>query len=873
MSYSRFDIEEKRRKYGSVSKRLGSKVLIWVVRLFMVAIVAVAIIGSYLIYGGVKGVIDKAPEIKSVNVMPTGFQTYIYNAKGKKVRTVVGAGANRIYKKLKDIPKTVQEAFIAIEDERFYEHGGIDVRGAFRAGFVALLSRGTKKQGASTISQQLLKNQVFAGGEEETIMAAVERKIQEQYLAIQLENIYSKDKILEYYLNTINLGQNTLGVQTAALRYFNKNVNKLTLSEAAVIAAITKNPTGNNPITHPEDNAARRKAVLFNMQRLGYITEKELNEAENDDVYARIKAVNKEIKVDTSVNSYYVDATINQVVEDLCSEKGYSVTQAYNYLYSGGLKIYTYQDPDIQKICNNVVADERMFAGMPNKWKLTYALSVQEKDGKTTNYSEAHIQKMFGLDSIMFNQKGAADDYIEQFKKVKLKGGGEIIGERAEYTIEPQISVTVMDQSTGAVAAILGGRGKKIGNLTLNRATDSTRQPGSLFKVLSTYLPALDTAGYTLASVQDDGEYYYPYSNKEVRNWWGKRYEGLSTYRRGIYRSMNIVTVKALEAMGLQSAFAYLKALGITTLTDEDNSYAVALGGLSKGATNLEITGAYAAIANKGIYIKPSFYSKVLDHDGNVVLEHKKISRQVMKDSTAFLLTDAMHDTLTRADATAYRARLADTNMGQAAKTGSSSWDNDLWISGFTPYYTCTLWMGYDEQTSQIGYELRHHPIWKAIMDQINVKKNLKSKPFEIPDSITTATICTKCGKLAVSGLCNNAPGGSTVRREYFAIGTAPTESCDVHVELNICEDSGEAAGPYCPNVVSKVFLIKNEAITQNDARGNAVKRHYPTADTPYILTPKVQTTCSTHFTLDSITPSAIEPDGDNGESISDTDG
>ena len=862
MSYSRFDIEEKRRKYGSIPKKLTSKVLIWVVRIFMVAIVAVAITGGYIVYGTVKGIIDKAPEINSVNIIPTGFQTYIYNAKGKKVRTVVGAGANRIYKKLEDIPKIVQEAFIAIEDERFYEHGGIDVRGAFRAGFVALLSKGAKKQGASTLTQQLLKNQVFAGGEEETLVAAVERKIQEQYLAIQLENIYSKEQILEYYLNTINLGQNTLGVQTAALRYFNKNVDELTLSEASVIAAITKNPTGNNPITHPEENAARRKAVLSNMLRLGYITENELKEAENDDVYARIKAVNKEIKVDTSVNSYYVDATINQVVEDLCNEKGYTVTQAYNYLYSGGLKIYTYQDPTIQKICNDVIADERMFAGMPNKWKLTYALSVQDKDGKTINYSEGHVQKMFGLDSMMFNQKGGADQYVKKFKKKKLKDGGEVIGERIEYTIEPQISVTVMNQKTGAVTAIVGGRGQKTGNLTLNRATDSTRQPGSLFKVLSTYLPALDTAGYTLASVQDDGEYFYPNSNKEVRNWWGKSYEGLSTYRRGIYRSMNIVTVKALEAMGMQPAFAYLKALGITTLTESDNGYAVALGGLSKGATNLEITGAYAAIANKGIYIKPSFYSKVLDHDGNVVLENKKASRQVMKDSTAFLLTDAMHDTLVRPDATAYRAKLADVNMGQAAKTGSSSWDYDLWISGFTPYYTCTLWMGYDEQSSQMGYELRHHPIWKAIMDQINLKKKLKSKPFEIPDSITTATICTKCGKLAVPGLCDSAPGGSTVRREYFATGTVPTESCDVHVKLNICKDTGEAAGPYCPNVISKVFLIKNETVTQTDAYGKTVKRHYYTADTPYILTRKAQTKCSLHIAPGVVTPSAVEPGG-----------
>lgn len=858
MGYGKFDLDVKKREYGFITKKLTSKVLIWGVRLLMIAVVAAAVVGGYMAYGATKGILDKSPEIKSVNIMPTGFQTNIYNIKGKKMRTVIGAGANRIYKKLDAIPKHVQQAFIAIEDERFYDHGGIDVKGVFRAGFVALLSGGNKKQGASTITQQLLKNQVFEGGEEENLMAKIERKVQEQYLAIQIENIYSKDQILEYYLNTINLGQNTLGVQTAALRYFNKNVKDLTLSEASVIASITKNPAGNNPITHPDINEARRKEVLKNMLRLGFITEAEKKEAEEDDVYARIKAVNKEIKSDDSVNSYYVDATINQVVEDLCEQKGYTVTQAYNYLYSGGLKIYTYQDPSIQKICNNVVADENFYAGMPKKWKLTYALSVQDKKGKTINYSEGHVQRMFELEDAMFANQGDADPYVEKFKAAKIKEGGEVLGERIEYTIEPQVSVSVVDQHTGAVKAIVGGRGKKMGNLTLNRATDTTRQPGSLFKVLSTYLPALDTGGFTLASVQDDGEYFYPYSNKEVRNWWGKSYEGFSSYRRGIYRSMNVVTVKALEALGLQNALAYLKALGITTLTEDDNGYAMALGGLSKGTTNLEITSAYAAIANKGIYMKPSFYSKVLDHDGKVVLKHKPLSRQVMKESTAFLLTDAMKDVLSRPDATASRAHLADYNMGQAAKTGSTTNDNDIWISGYTPYYTCTVWMGYDDNGSLTGNAGRHLPIWKAIMDQIGAKKKLKTKTFDVPDSVTTALICSKCGKLAVPGLCNETPGG--VRKEYFAIGTVPTESCDVHVKLNVCKASGEIAGPYCPpeDVESKVFIIKNEELTQNDANGKVVKRKYPTADTPYILTQEIKDSkCSVH-----ISPGAEPVDG-----------
>ncbi len=852
MRYTRADIENKLSKYRYLPKKLTTKIAIWAARMVIILVVAGCIAGSFTAFGMVKGILDKAPSIETINVVPSGYQTNIYNAKGKRIRTVVGAGANRVYKKLSEIPDSVQKAFVAIEDERFYEHGGIDVKGIFRAGFVALLSGGSKRQGASTITQQLLKNQVFEGGEEESKVAKIERKIQEQYLAIQLESLYSKDQILEYYLNTINLGQNTLGVQTAARRYFNKDIGDINLSEAAVIAAITKAPTYNNPITYQENNAKRRNYVLTSMLRLGYISKAEFNEAKEDDVYARIKAVNNEFEEnDNSVNSYYVDATINQVVDDLCEKKGYTVTQAYNLLYSGGLSIYTYQDSQIQKICNKAVANKEFYRNVPEKWKLTYALSVSDKDEKVTNYSEGHIQKKFGLSDMLFKEKKDAEPYIEKFKKSVLKNGKVVIGEKINYTIEPQVSVCVIDQKKGAVKAIVGGRGKKPGNLTLNRATDTTRQPGSLFKVLSTYLPALDAAGYTLGSVQDDGLYYYPYTDKEVNNWWGNAREGLSTYRRGIYRSMNIVTVKALAAMGLQPAFAYLNALGFTTLTEDDSNLSLALGGLSKGVTNLEITAAYAAIANKGIYVKPSFYSKVLDHDGNVILENEAVSRQVMKDSTAFLLTDAMHDVLTRPDATGYNARLANAAMGQAAKTGSSTHYNDIWISGFNPYYTCTVWSGLDNNGDQSAYSLYHLPIWKNIMDNIETTKKLKTKGFKVPDSITTANICTKCGKLAIPGLCDHAKGGSAVKKEYFAIGTVPTEACDVHVKLKICKKSGKPAGEFCPeeDIEEVVYLIKNESITQNNSKGKEVVRKYTTADTPNILTSEIKdSVCDVHL-------------------------
>ncbi|MDY6324154.1 MAG: transglycosylase domain-containing protein [Catonella sp.] len=851
MNYGKEKVIARRRRYRSIPTKISSKAAVWLVRLLLVFIVAFFVCGAYAVYGAAKGILDRSPDINSINVVPTGFQTTIYNVKGKKMNTVVGAGANRVYKTLDQIPDCVQKAFIAIEDERFYEHGGIDVRGIFRAGLTILASGGDNAQGASTITQQLLKNQVFEGGEESTTLAKVERKIQEQYLAIKLEGIYSKDQILEYYLNTINLGQNTLGVQTASQRYFGKDVSELTISEAAVIAGITKNPTANNPITNPETNAARRNEILKKMLEQGYISEDEYNEAMADDVYARIQAVNTDITNSSSnVYSYYVDATIEQVVNDLVAKKGYSTTQAYNLLNSGGLSIYTYQDPTIQSICNKTVKDETYYANVPERWQLTYALSVKDKDGKTTNYSEGHIKQMFGLEDMLFTEKKDAKPYIDKFKAKVVGPDDEILGEKATYTIEPQVSVTVMDPTTGAVVAIVGGRGKKAGNLTLNRATDSTRQPGSLFKVLSTYLPALDMHGDTLASVQDDGVYYYPNSDKEVHNWWGDSYEGLSTYRRGIYRSMNIVTVKTLEDVGLQPALAYLDSLGFTTITEDDANLALALGGLSLGVSNLEVTAAYSAIANQGIYTSPSFYSKVLDHDGNVILENKPVVRQVMKDSTSFLLTDAMHDVLTASGATGTRAALADTAMGQAAKTGSSTEYNDIWISGFTPYYTCTVWAGYDNNKNQSNFSQYHLPIWKNIMDQIIVKKKLKDASFVRPSSITTATICTKCGKLAVSGLCDKAEGGSCAKKEYFAKGSVPTETCTCHVKVKICKASGKIATKYCPEdqVSEKVYLVKEEKIVQKDSKGKEVVRTYKTKDTPYIISGDAKNdTCKVH--------------------------
>lgn len=854
MNFSQKGTLDKQKQIKSKSKKAAKKVNVTAFRIFLVCILTLAVVGGFAAYGMWKGILDSAPGIDSIDVAPTGFSTTIYDQDGKELTKLVGSDANRIYAEIGQIPEQVQNAFIAIEDERFWEHNGIDVQGIFRAFFLGV-TNGEFNQGASTITQQLLKNQVFEGGNEENFLAKIERKIQEQYLAVQLEKKLSKKQILEYYLNTINLGQNTLGVQAASNRYFNKDVSDLTLSEAVVIAGITKNPAYNNPISYPENNAERRVAILNNMLRLGYIDQAEYDEALDDNVYERIENVNKEIG-NSSVYSYFVDEMINQVSKDLQEKKGYTQAQANNAIYRGGLTIYTTQDTRIQKICDKALSNEANYPS-DSKWELNYQLSIQKADGSTENYSAGHV-KIFASKSnpsfsLLFNKKKDAYPFIRQFKKSVLKEGDSIAGENISFTIQPQISFVVMDQKTGQVKGIVGGRGEKQASRTLNRASSTVRQPGSTFKILSTYLPALDSAGMTLASVQDDAAYTYP-NGVKVNNWSGENYKGLTTLRDAIINSMNIVTVKTLAEVTPQRAYNYLLKLGFTTIVDNrtdkngavhsDINLPMALGGLTDGITNLELTAAFATIANNGAYIEPSFYTKVVDHEGNVLLENKPKANQVIKESTAWLLTSAMEDVVKKG--TGVRARFTGINMPVAGKTGTTSNDNDLWFSGFTPYYTASIWGGYDNN-GELTNTTFTKDLWRTIMEKINAP--LKTKSFTMPDSIVSAKICTKSGKLAVAGVCDHAEGGSTVRTEYFAKGTAPTEKCDVHVKLSICTKSKKLASEFCPKnlVKEKVFLIKEETSK--------------TADTPYLL-PKglEETICNIHTSKPVIVPPVTDP-------------
>lgn len=802
MNYGKKGISKIQKSLTSKKIKLKKMVIVTALKLLLIAALSTAVIGICCGLGMFKGILSSAPDINPASVLPTGYATVVYDAKGKELTKLVAANSNRSYEDMTKIPQDLANAFVAIEDERFYDHNGIDLKGIVRAGFEYIRSKGKYAQGASTITQQLIKNNVFDNWTNESDIQKVKRKIQEQSLAMELEKEMSKEKILEIYMNTINLGQNTLGVKSAAARYFNKETYQLTLSECAVIAAITQNPSKYNPISHPEENVKRRQKVLENMLEQNYITQAEYDEAIADDVYSRIAAVNEENSAN-SVYTYFVDEVTEQVLTDLIEIKGFNETQAYNLLYSGGLSIYTTQDPDIQAICDEVFGNEENYPEN-TKWYLNYVLTIEKANGEKENHStemfKAYYEEQDPNFNLLYNSKEEAYEAIENYKTAMMSTGDKVDGERVTLTPQPQVSITVEDQSTGHVVAMIGGRGVKEASRTLNRASNTTRQPGSTFKVVSTYAPALDSAGLTLADVQNDAAFNYA-SGRPVRNWWGSSYRGLLSLRYGIAQSANIVAVKTLTQVSPQLGFDYLQNFGFTTLVEKrvekdgtissDINQPLALGGITDGVTNMELNAAYAAIANHGLYIKPKLYTKIIDHDGNVLIDNSAPeSTQVIKETTAWLLTNAMVDVVTSGTGGSVNFG----NMAIAGKTGTTSSYKDVWFSGFTPYYTATTWTGYDNNVNMTSSAEKNlsKKMWKAVMSKIH--ENLEYKAFPMASGIVTARVCSKSGRLPIAGVCDGC-----VVTEYFAEGTVPTGYCDVHSFSNLCTYSGLTATDECP--------------------------------------------------------------------------
>ena len=783
MNYGKKSTAKKRTALISRSSMMGKRARVSFIRVLFVSLIALCIAVTCLGVGSFRGVIDTAPDVDDIDIMPLGYATFLYDDAGNQIRKLAAPDSNRLPVTLDQIPVDLQHAVVAIEDERFYEHNGIDVKGILRAGMKALTT-GDFSEGASTITQQLLKNNVFTNWtSESTQLERFTRKIQEQYLAVQVEKKTDKDTILENYLNTINLGAGSYGVQAAARQYFDKDIWDLNLSECATLAGITQNPTKFNPIINPDSNRKRRKEVLQHMLDQNYITQDQYDEALADDVYSRIQAAQeKNSSTENTVYTYFEDELTDQIINDLMNIKGYTKKQATNLLYSGGLKVYTTQDSKIQNILDEEYADPSNYPDTV-QYELDYALTVTDPDGNQVNYSKEMLQLYFQNEDpdfdLLFDSPEDGQTYVDKYKASILANGSKVLAERVNFAPQPQSSMSVIDQHTGYVKALIGGRGEKTASLTLNRATDTTRQPGSTFKIVSTYAPALNEKGMTLATTFEDEPYEYP-DGSPVNNA-TRSYNGTTTIRTAIQNSINVVAVKCLEKVTPELGLKYLDNFGFTTLAHgteadkdangnvwSDANLATALGGITRGVTNVELCASYAAIANGGNYIKPIYYTKILDHNGNVLIENTAAERSVIKESTAFLLTSAMEDVVKQGTGTACQL----DNMPVAGKTGTTEAYNDLWFVGYTPYYTCAVWSGYDNNEKLPDYARNFHKaLWKKVMTRIH--EGLPSKEFEKPASVEKLSVCEETGLLPRAGC--------PVITEYFDVGTMPTEYCDQH--------------------------------------------------------------------------------------------
>ncbi len=612
---------------------------------------------------------------------------------------------NRIPVPIKEIPLYVQQAFIAIEDVRFYQHHGVDLRGIARALWYNIRGRSVE-QGGSTITQQLVKLSFL------TPERTLKRKIQEAILALMVERRYGKQEILQMYLNKIYFGNGAYGIQSAAQTYFGKNVKDLTLSEAAFLAGVPRAP---NIYSQEDQAAARRNLVLDTMARYGFITPEQAAAAKKEPL---------NFKKGNPGTHYRYPYFVDYVTQQLISRYGDDM------VYKGGLRVYTTIDKNTQE------AAEKAFANPKN-----FPASARDAKG----------------------------------------------------VLQPQGAAVFLDPQTGYIKALVGGR-EHINQLQLNRATSGPRQPGSAFKPIVAYGPAIELKGMAPASVIDDIP--VKYGSYPPKNYDG-RYRGLITMRTALIHSVNVVAVRTLmEHVGIANAIKFANSLGFS-LDPKDHGPSMALGGLHNGVTALQMAAAYAAFANGGIYLQPTAILKVESMDGKVLEKHQPRPLQAMKPTTAYLITSMLKDVIQMGTGT--NARL---NRPAAGKTGTSDEGRDLWFAGYTPDLVGVVWIGYD-QPKPMPYEYGgRYPalIWRQVMNE--ALKNLPVRDFNQPPNIVTATVDSKSGLLPGP----NTPPEDMVT-DIFAAGTVPTEIDNTHVLVEVCAATGLLANEYCPERVTKVMI------------------------------------------------------------------
>lgn len=746
-----------------------------ILKIFLIIFLVCFIMGIGLVIGFVQSVLNGAGALAKEDFEIKQFTTTIYDKNGD-VYTQLDSSENRTYVALNEMSPYLKEAFISIEDERFEEHFGIDLKRT-GAAVVKWITTGNSNFGGSTITQQLIKKVT------EDDDRSWQRKAREIVRAVQVEQWLSKDQIIELYMNIIYLGEGSYGVEKASYTYFNKSANDLTIAECALIAGLAQAPEGKNPYNYPDSAKARQELVLGKMLELGKITKAEYDEAINQElIYSKGSA---EL---ASNNSYFVDAVVDQVIEDIQKEKDITAVMAEKMVFSNGLEIYTTVDPKIQSALEEVYKDQNYF---------------------------------------------------------KLRNG--------EYDPNVQSAMVIVDYRKGDVVGLIGGAGEKKTLRGLNRATMMTRAPGSTIKPIAVYAPGIDMGIFTAASTFDD----IPLVYKTSTSVWTPSnsyaaHRGLTTVRKGVEISSNIVAAKAFLEVGAEKSYEYLEKFGISTLTRSDKvPGALSLGGLTKGMTPLEHAAAYGTLANGGIYIEPKLYTKVISMNNEVILEKVSNVKEVVKESTAYIVTSMLKDVINGSEATGGSARLS--GMTAAGKTGTSNDSFDRWFAGYTPYYAASTWVGYDTQKTVNMSGNPAAKIWKAVMQKAH--EGLANKDFTRPNSVVSAEVCMDSGLLATDA-CKHDRRGDRTHSEIFAKGTVPTTECATHKYVKVCPETFKLANPTCKSTVREASIVFLD-------RGYEVAPSKLPKDYEYEI-PK--TYCELHYCAVDANGNYIEPEEEKSE-------
>ncbi len=597
-----------------------------------------------------------------------------------------------------EMPDNLKNAYVAIEDERFYSHHGVDIKRTASAIFNYVIHLGSSSFGGSTITQQLVKN--LTGDNTDSIF----RKVKEWWKAWLLETTLSKEEILEGYLNIIYVGPSIYGVDAGAKYYFNKSASELDLEECAFLAGINNSPNSYNPFGETDNSEKIRNrtiTVLDKMLELGYITQAEHDEAVSN-VESGLNFRNGDVEAaGNGVYSYHTDALITEITNDIENKYNISEEFATNYINMAGLTIHSTQDSSIQ------------------------------------SETETECEKR---------------KYV-----LKSQNAGD----------SSQAAMVVMDHKTGQVLACVGALGEKTEARPFNRATQSLRQTGSSIKPLAILAPAIDKKIITASSVYDDTEKdfengYHPVDyNKALGN---------ITVRRAVESSQNIPFVEIMEELTPKTSIKYLEKMGITSLTENDEGLPLALGGLDKGISPLQMAGAYSTIANDGVYIEPTFYTQIDRKNGSKTLESKQKSKRVFSKEVAYILKSLLTQPVVGENGTATYCKISGVDV--AAKTGTTDENYDRWLCGFTPYYTAVTWYGFD-QNETIDFNGRNPAglIWANVMARIHA--GLQTARFEKPTGVLSATVCSETGMRATTGCPNTYT-------EYFLWFTTP-DTCTKH--------------------------------------------------------------------------------------------